>query len=305
LRRHLKNYQNTDPAAEFLGRLGFDFYLSAEAIERASRVLGIYLGFMFLVYCATFLWACPKPVLACAVAAEVFVFVISMLRLRAGLFDLPKCWWPGWAAGIRVGFEKSMTMFRSVRLMVLVVIAALVTLDFAAFATAAFSDSPLAISLYCIPGSQLIGLHPAATLEVLTGAYMEHKEFGRAEKLYMDILAVRAGVFGATSGQVGALYADLGDLNVRKGNLAKAEYWYRKSVELSESPGGPPGTGRALIGLATVLGQCGKLKESAECYQKALSIRARCYGTDSRQYHDTQRAYDKLLGLKQHAATSD
>jgi hypothetical protein len=304
--RQIKQLRSDDPLAGFLACLGIGFYPSTEMISRAGRVLGIYLGVMFLVYCVTFLWACPKPDLAGAVGAEVFLFAVSIMLIRANAFSfnfkLPKL--PAWMDGFVAGWKKSLVALQGIKLLVLVALSILVTIDFTGFASAAFCDTPWTVTLYCVPGSQLIGLHPAATLEVLAGAYVEHKEFHRAEKLYMDILAVRSRVFGATSGPVGALYADLGDLSVRESNFKNAEYWYRKSVDLSEAPGGPAATGRALTGLATVLRQSGSLQESEQCYKKALCIRARIYGPASRQYHDTERAYEQLLGLKQHAGSN-
>ena len=299
LRRQIRQRRTANLLAELMGRLDLDIP-SAETIARANRVLSVYLGVVFLVYCATFLWACPKADLACAVCAELIVFAISIFFLWANAFrfrtKLPKL--PQWASGSVAGMKRSSAILENIKLPVLVISATLVTIDFSAFATAAFGNTPLTVALYCIPGSQLVGFHPAATLEILAGAYVEHKEFARAEKLYRDILNVRIRVFGAVSGPVGALYSDLADLNVRQNKMEKAEYWYRRSIAVSEAPGGPPPTGRALTGLATVLRQRRHFQESEQCYLKALSVRALLYGTDSRQYHDTQRAYEQLLCLK-------
>ncbi|PWT95537.1 MAG: hypothetical protein C5B53_11275 [Candidatus Melainabacteria bacterium] len=299
LRRQIKQRRTGNLFAEIIGSLDLDVP-STETISRANRVLSAYLGVMFLIYCATFLWACPKPDLACAVCAELIVFTISIFLILASAFrfrsKLPRS--PRWASGCLSGLKRSVAIFENIKLAVLAILVILVTVDFSAFATAAFGNTPLTVALYCIPGSQLVGFHPAATLEVLAGAYVEHKEFARAEKLYMDILNVRIRVFGAVSGPVGALYSDLADLNVRQNKFDKAEYWYRKSIALSQAPGGPAPTGRALTGLATVLRQSGRLEESEQYYLKALSVRAQLYGTNSRQYHDTQRAYQQLLCLK-------
>lgn len=277
-----------------------------EAVSRANRVLGIYLGVMFLLYCATFLCACPRGDLFFAVSAEVLIFLVSLVLFRAKIFKLPSNLLKLSARTSKyvAGFRHGVGILQGARLALLAIVASLVTIDFTAFATAAFGNSACTRTLYCFPVSQLIGLHPAATLEVLAGAYVEHKEYARAEKLYMDILAVRIKMFGPKGGPVSALYADLGDLNVRQNKLDAAANWYRKSVELSESSGGPPGTGRALTGLATVLRQRGDLKESEKCYLKALAIRSRLYGTDSKQYHDTLRGYERLLGLKRQTQSS-
>ena len=281
LRRQIRLRRTSNIFAQMLGWLDFDVP-NAEKISQANRVLGIYLGLMFLVYCATFLSACPKPDLACAICAEVLVFATSIMFLLTKGFKIPaKIQLPKWASGFMAGWKKSVAVLESLKLAALLTLAAVVTIDFSAFATAAFGNTPWTAALYSIPGSQLLGLHPAATLEVLAGAYVEHKEFARAEKLYMDILEVRTRVYGLNSGPVSALYTDLADLNVRQGKFDKAEFWYRMSIALSEAPGGPASRGRALTGLATVLRQTGRYNESEECYLKALSVRARLYGVDS------------------------
>src|SRR6516225_6922491 len=108
LRRQIRQRRTANLLAELMGRLDLDIP-SAETIARANRVLSVYLGVVFLVYCATFLWACPKADLACAVCAELIVFAISIFFLWANAFrfrtKLPKL--PQWASGSVAGMKRS------------------------------------------------------------------------------------------------------------------------------------------------------------------------------------------------------
>ena len=134
---------------------------------------------------------------------------------------------------------------------------------------------------------------------MLAGAFVENRNFSRAEPLYFVIRDVRQRTGGPTSKLMSAISADLGDLYVRKGNLQAAEGSYRKSVLITHK-----GTGRAMTGLATVLREEHRLDESESYYRQALALRSELFGTSSKQYHDTLRGYQKLMQLKRAASAS-
>jgi tetratricopeptide (TPR) repeat protein len=272
--------------------------LSSEGMSRISNALSIYLGAIFLAYCAVFLQVCPSLKLFTAVMVEVAVFGMSVLMLyksplqmRWKIFDKVTSLMErhGW-------LTTALASCRAVRMITLCLVTILVTCDFTAFCSAAFFRTPLTVTMYSVvPASRLVGLHPAATLEMLAGAFVESKHFESAEPLYFTILEVRKCTAGSRSDLVAALYTDLGDLNIRKNSLPRAEQWYRESIKIGQ------GSGRALTGLATTLREEGQFSESKLCYLQALKLRSAAFGTASKQYHDTLRGYETLM-QKSHAS---
>lgn len=263
-------------------------------VDTATMLLSIYLGLLFLAYCLIFLWACPSATLAFAVLVEVGVFCLSLLLLWKNPFALSFAFSRYFARLTNIpGLSLIIKSYRYVRLSILSFVVIIASFDFVAFSTAAFCNSPLTARLYCfVPTSQLLGLRPAATLESLAGAFVEKEDYVKAESLYQSILEIRKHVAGPDSDLVAALYADFGDLNIRKEDLKSAERWYRKSISLA------PSSGRALTGLATTLREEGCLLESKSYYLRALASRSRSFGTKSKQYQDTLHGYQKLMTLK-------
>jgi tetratricopeptide (TPR) repeat protein len=190
---------------------------------------------------------------------------------------------------IDVAVERFERITTQVRIVVLVLASTVLTCDFAACFAAALIDEAVAVRMYtCGPGSHLIGLHPAASLECLGGAFTESRKYDKAQKIYLAILEIRKSIGGPESDLVAAIEADLGDLSVRRHDLDAAEQWYRRSVVLGTKKG------RALTGLATVLREEGRFDESRSYYQQALTVRAKLFGRDSKQFHDTLRGYERL-----------
>lgn len=266
-------------------------------INAATTFLSLYLGILFLAYCLIFLWVCPSAGLATAVVVEIGVFCLSLLLLKKKLFTLPS--WLTWlsrkfstvTSTPRV--TATIRSYRYARISILSLIALFASFDFVAFSTGAFCNSPITAQLYClVPTSQLIGLRPASTLESLTGAFVQRGDLLKAESLYYSILEVRKQTTGPRSDLVAALYADLGDLNVRKHDLPSAARCYRQATILA------PSSGRALTGLATTLRELGNFAESESYYLKALDCRSRTFGTSSRLYKDTLRGYMKLIARR-------
>src|SRR5271170_3580479 len=143
-------------------------------VSRATRCLSIYLGALFLAYCLIFLCVCPSAKLACAVLLEIALFSVSLALINRRFSFLP--------SSVTNLLHHLATLprlhhpilyIRSLRLLAITLVALLVSLDFTAFCTAAFCNTPFTAALYCLPpGSQLLGLHPAATLESLAGAFV-------------------------------------------------------------------------------------------------------------------------------------
>ncbi|MBY0358860.1 MAG: tetratricopeptide repeat protein [Candidatus Obscuribacterales bacterium] len=227
--------------------------------------------------------------------AEVIVLLVSIVFLATGHFKLATIfsrYLPRFAKTPKA-ISKAIKIFRGTQCSVLIVIAIIASVDFIAFSVAIFGSPVFAARLYkFMPTSQLVGLHPAYTLESLAGAFVAKGDFVKAESLYMAILDVRQHFAGPKSDLVAALYVDLGDLNIRKRDLSSAEHWYRRAIDLA------PSSGRALTALATTLREKGSLVEAETYYVRALDCRSRTFGKESKQYRDTKRSYEKLLEMK-------
>ena len=69
------------------------------------------------------------------------------------------------------------------------------------------------------------------------------------------------------------VYHQLGEVALRRGDVAKAENWYRKSLEINESLGDRLGTARSYHQLGMVMQERGDLVESEGWYRKSLEIK--------------------------------
>jgi tetratricopeptide (TPR) repeat protein len=263
--------------------------IANEFWSAATRIACLYLACLFISYCIMYLCACPSAALAGAIGAEILALLVSVTIWRTKLLSLPARLTSMVPDHLRTLLAQMRASVDCGRFMLLSLAAVLATIDFGALTYSALGFTGPSIALYsALPTSYFMGLHPAFTLEMLAGAFVQNKQLDRAEPLYRSVLQVRINVCGARSDQVGAIYADLGDLYVRMNNLREAEAWYRKSVALGAR------TGRAYTALATVLRETGRYEESRQFYERALKIRKQIYGIDSKQYVDTLRSYDRL-----------
>lgn len=258
-------------------------------LQSVNFVLSSLLGLLFLLYCVVYLCACPSVSLACAVGAELLAFVISVLVIKSGVFAIPEKWLCKIPQPIRAAHSRIMAQFDKVKLFVLGAVTLVALIDFAALCLSLLGLYGPAIALYtCMPVSYWMGLHPAFSLEMLAGALVQSKNYERAEPLFLEVKSIRVRLAGPDSDLASAIYADLGDLKVRRNDLPAAEQWYRRSVAVG------PRTGRASTGLATVLRELGNYSESEHWYQVALARRKLVFGEQSKQYSDTMRGYLSL-----------
>jgi hypothetical protein len=254
-------------------------------LDRIAASLSIYLGALFLGYCLVFFWVCPQQQLWCAIIFEIVIFVISsswIVKSLAATSTVHRMRWR-W-------LSKSMNLLTWGCIIILSCISLYGSIDFIAMTSAAWSNTSLATTVYCIlPGSELIGLHPAYSLECLAGAFVERRDIKKAEQLYHSLLAVRQWKYGSSSDLVAALYTDLGELGTKQHDLVKAEKWYVKAVELA------PSSGRALTGLANVMRDTERFAEAKLHYLRALNSRLTLFGKNSNQYQETWFNYKKLM----------
>lgn len=258
---------------------------------------------IILLYSLLLFPICPSPTLAFAIALELgalLIFAVPMQDVSGfRLFTWPDkvldwlCKRFPFISRIRNGWRKL-----TIALAFMLLCAA--TVDLASVWMAATGFTQGAISLYtALPITYLFGGHPAFSLEMLTGACVESRQFDRAEALYKAVLQVRKNIYGEAHPMVAALYADLGDLNRKMNRPDQAKEWYEASLGLTD------GQGRAAHSLANLLRDVGETAESEGLYKRALMLRAQFFGKDSAKYHATLVDYQSAMakGLKKTEAT--
>jgi tetratricopeptide (TPR) repeat protein len=258
-------------------------------LHPAANALTLILPTFFLAYCCIYLCACPSPALATAVGGELLAFGISLAVFKARIFTLPKGLLAKLPERLKDWLACSRALLDYAKVSVLSIILFLALTDFAALCFSVAGNYQIGATIYRLcPSTYWLGLHPAFSLEMLAGAFVQSKNFKQAEPLYLEILDIRTKLCGADSDLASAIYADLGDFYVRSGDMGKAEHWYRRSIEIG------PRTGRGFTALATLLRESGRYAESREYYLKALELRQKVFGADSKQYRDTERGYQRL-----------
>jgi tetratricopeptide (TPR) repeat protein len=266
--------------------------VSPANLQSITTALTIFLGGLFIAYCLVYLCACPSPALAAAVSVEVICLIISIIVIRAKIFSLPDKLLAKIPESLRRHLAAVQHRINWCKMSVLSILVLFAVTDFAALTLSVAGLRSAAVLLYtALPATYWIGLHPAFSLEMLAGALVENRDFERAEPFFKEVLEIRTSLCGPESDLASAIYADLGDLYVRKHDLLAAEQWYRRTVAIG------PRTGRGYTALATVLREQGRFVESQQYYLKALALRKRIYGASSRQYGDTQRGYLRLQQL--------
>jgi tetratricopeptide (TPR) repeat protein len=231
---------------------------------------------MFLLYMIMFAHAFPKRELFVAIGIEVFLFIgIAISRLfrsksqggkakHAVLFEL--------ASGGKSKLVRK--IYESCAVTLWITAALIISFDFAAFSSAFCGNFENSQRLYtAVPVSIALGLHPAATLEMLSGAYVEAKNHAQAEHLYATIEKIRLQIYGADHEMMVALYTDFGDLYCKQMQFEKAASYYMRAIDLSKRINGPSGYGRPLTGLANTLRDRGRDAEAGKTYSEALSMR--------------------------------
>jgi tetratricopeptide (TPR) repeat protein len=142
---------------------------------------------------------------------------------------------------------------------------------------------------------RLIGAHPAATAEILGGAYLSAGKLTQAENIYGLIGSVRNSVYGPESESSVGLLADYGDLYFLQKRYDDAAASYEKSISVSQKTHGVTGYGRPLTGLANCYRELGKFDLAESLYKEALTMRSHLYGSHSDKVSATLKEYAHLL----------
>jgi tetratricopeptide (TPR) repeat protein len=140
--------------------------------------------------------------------------------------------------------------------------------------------------------SEVVGLHPAATLELLAGAFSQGGNYVEAERLYQEILFVRKQLYGDRHIMRASIYADLGNLFQKQGKFQQAEVAYRQALATWRQE---QWSGSVVNRLGNSLRSQGKFAEAEAAYQKALAIRGKQFGKSNYRVAETSFCYAALL----------
>lgn len=265
------------------------------------RVLSLVVAFLILVYFVVYASAHLTLELTAAIAVEVVVFVISIAggiwqakskqgRLQELVLHTLT------TAGPRVRFFRNLGE-GAVLFCWFAVIGAL-CFDLTGLLAGYCGNSWLARNIYTsFPAYAATGLHPAWTLEALSGAYIEDKNYKRAGAICDDLIAIRRKLYGPNSVLYASILKDAGDVKKRGGDFAGAEALYRQSLNISRRLFDGSNMGMLLTNLATVLRAQGPAhyREAEQFYLEALRMRAKQFGKDSARVAQTLDEYASFL----------
>jgi tetratricopeptide (TPR) repeat protein len=139
------------------------------------------------------------------------------------------------------------------------------------------------------------GIHPAFSMELLTGALIERGQFESAQPLELALLRIRRSLFGEQNELTAAMYSNLGDFYSKWGRSHEAEIFYRRAIKLTQILNLKQGWGSPATKLGTLLRKEGRLVEAEECFSDALKIRTERFGANSLKVAETLSAYKELL----------
>jgi tetratricopeptide (TPR) repeat protein len=277
--------------------------MKAQSLTKAAGTLALTANAIFLVYLNVFACAQPSGPLIAAVAFEL-VFFAAMIGYRL---------WRRKTASSKEAeealecLEQHSSVIRIGRkglalagIIVSSIACLFLTVDLAALLCANCGQQKMAVGLYraIAPPMMILDIHPAFSLEMLAGAYIQAGKWERAERLEFTLVDIRRAVVGEKHELMAAIYADLGDLYKRSGQLKRAEAYYRKAIALSKEIHYALGYGSPLTRLAVLLRDEQRFAEAEDAFKEALSIRQKIFGSKSFKSAETLKEYS-LLKLEQ------
>lgn len=141
------------------------------------------------------------------------------------------------------------------------------------------------------------GIHPAYSMEILTGAYIEAGKHAHARELTKELMAIRKQLFGVDSELYAGILADSANLYRKEGNFAKAEEISKQALAISRKVLKNTGMGQIITQVADNLRDQGKCSEAEPLYLEALQMREKQFGPGSVKAAETLVEYAKLLRL--------
>ena len=272
--------------------------MKEKSLPKTAGTLALLANGVFLVYLSVFACAQPSGPLIAAVLFEV-VFFMSMLAYRIWRSRTESARQA--EAALQYLEHRSKVVFfgRNGFALAGTILSAcaclLMLTDLAALLLANSGQRQAAVSIYSLIAPPVVlGLHPAFTLEMLAGAYIQAGKFDKAEELEFTVVAIRKSVAGEKHELTAAIYADLGDLYRRAGKPNLAEASYRKSISLSKAIRYSRGYGSPLTKLASLLRDEQRFSQAEEAYGEALAVREKIFGKKSLKVAETLKEYSLL-----------
>jgi tetratricopeptide (TPR) repeat protein len=277
--------------------------------KRLVAGFGYGIAVVILCYFIAFAYANPSPELILAIAFEVGVFAF-ILFFRWSAARRPATKLKNLViAELGTQFDSLGWLFRIGRTSVALVLGAafaFLLADFAALSAAAFGAHNLSRAIYVsMPTHEIFGCHPALSLEIFSGAFIEAGKFTNADILTRDLFLIRKDLYGNEHQMIASIYTDMGGLYRREGKLAESEACYRKALVIGKKVLGDTGYGSTLTKLAVTLKERGKFSEANQCLQEALSMREQQFGKNHPKVAHTLYEMSTLLPLIGHASEAN
>jgi tetratricopeptide (TPR) repeat protein len=273
--------------------------LEVDSISKLSNVAYIGAAVLFLFYLLLYSFACPRKELLISVGCELLFFgclaIWRFTRSKSLSSHAKTAVVAQLTEDIRP-LAKARRLYHTTWLVVWIAVCILGGIDFVSLLLAFTGNYAQSAFLYAnVPTMRLIGAHPAATAEILGGAYLNAGKLTQAENIYGVIGSVRNSVYGPESESSVGLLADYGDLYFLEKRYGDAAESYEKSVALSKKTHGVTGYGRPLTGLANCDRELGKYELAENLYKEAVTMRSRLYGSRSDKVSATLKEYAQLL----------
>ena len=283
--------------------------LEVDSISKLGNVAYICAAALFLFYLILYSFACPKKELLISVGCELVFFaclaVWRYTRSKSVSSHAKTAVVAQLTEDIRP-LAKARRFYHSTWLVVWIAVCILGSIDFVSLLLAFTGNYPQSAFLYAnVPTMRLIGAHPAATAEILGGAYLNAGKLAQAEGIYGLIGSVRNSDYGPESESSVGLFADYGDLYFIEKRYDAAAACYSKSIAVSKKTHGITGYGRPLTGLANCYRELGKYDQAESSYEDALKMRTHLYGSRSDKVSATLKEYAQLLQKENRTAEAN
>lgn len=253
---------------------------------------------VFLGYLSIYASACPTPTLLGAVAFE-FVFYLCLISYRIWRARQPKSKVQVQIDDLHNSCQPLGRLRDAYRVSVIVIstaVSAYLLIDLAALSAARCGNLNLAAAIYRrISLFPAPSIHPGFSMELLAGAYIECRQYAKAEPCFLAAKNLRESLVGERSELAADIYANLGDLYEKEDENSKAESCYLKSIELAEALHLPQGYGSPMTKLAALYTKVRRYSDAEVAVKKALAIRTKLFGANSQKVAETRACYVQLL----------
>jgi len=278
--------------------------MNLQSLPKTSQLLTVVANVIFLCYLVVFASAQPSPPLLAAVGFELifFLLLIGYRHWRSQTKDAQQA---ETALQSIEDTHKSIYIIRRTlaagSIAIVGAICLYASVDLTALALARVGKPDWSKSIYlAIAPPPALGIHPAFSLELLAGAFIDAGKLAQADPLLSYLLQIRTDVAGARSELTAAMYANLGDYYRKCSRSKNAEASYQRSIALSKDLNLAQGYGSPMTKLGALLRDQHRFAESQQCFSDALAVRTRIFGANSQKVAETLLENAALLQAENH-----